>query len=79
MDYLTKTELAKRWSWGLIDRFCPECDKEVKNPHHKNAKPIQLYNMHRIRLIESTHVFRIEWDKMKKRKKIINMLQNIKS
>ena len=61
-QYLTKSELAERWSWSLIERFYPICDK-------------QLYNIHRIRLSESSNTFRIELDKALKRKKAIRELK----
>lgn len=83
-QYLTKTELADRWSWSLIERFYPNCDKTEPNPKNNRYAPMQLYNIHRIRLIEHSHVFRIEWEVVLKRKKALRELKmkkkrNIKS
>ena len=83
-QYLTKSELAERWSWSLIERFYPNCDKTEPNPRHKRGAPMQLYNIRRIRLIEQSHVFRIEREAVLKRKKALRELKmkkkhNIKS
>ena len=67
-QYLTKSELAERWSWSLIERFYPTCDKTMPNPKHKRGADMQLYNIHRVRQIEQSHTFRIEWEKVLKRK-----------
>ena len=67
-QYITKTELAKRWSLALIERFFPIPSKEEVNPIKPRYAPMQLYNIHDVHSIESTHVFRIEWEKTIKRK-----------
>jgi len=67
-QYLTKTELAKRWSLGLIERFFPIPSKEEINPIKPRYAPMQLYNIHQVRMIEASHVFRIELEKTIKRK-----------
>ena len=78
-QYLTKSELADRWSWSLVDRFYPICEKTLPNPQNKRDAPIQLYNIHRIKLIEFLHVFRIELDKSLRRKKAIKELKLMES
>ena len=67
-QYLTKTELAKRWSLGLIDRFFPIPSKEEINPIKPRYAPMQLYNIHQVRMIEASHAFRVELEKTIKRK-----------
>ena len=74
-QYLTKSELADRWSWSLVERFYPICDRTMPNLQNKRNAPIQLYNIHRIRLIESSNVFRRELDKSLRRKKAIKELK----
>ena len=77
-QYLTKTELAKRWSLGLIDRFFPIPSKEEINPIKPRYAPMQLYNIHDVRKIESSHVFRIEWEKTIKRKIALKEMKKMK-
>jgi hypothetical protein len=77
-QYLTKTELAKRWSLGLIERFFPTPSKEGVNPIKPRYAPMQLYNIHDVRKIESSHVFRIEWEKTIKRKIALKEMKKLK-
>lgn len=70
-QYLTRSELTKRWSWELIERFFPTCSKTVPDPHGKNGTLKELYDIHQVRLTESTHTFMRENEKYKRRVKAI--------
>ena len=63
-QYLTKTELAKRWSQNLIDMYFPEPTMEKSNPHHKRGAPMQLYDIGKVMRIESTQSFKEDFEKV---------------
>ena len=67
-QYLTKTELAKRWSNGLIEKHFPFCSLEKPNPKYIGGSPMQLYDLGRVRYIESTYAFKADCQKVLKRK-----------
>lgn len=68
MDYIDKSKLSKRWSPKLIEQFFPLCTKEMVNPHYRHATPMQLYDMNKVRSIESRNTFKAEYVKALKRK-----------
>ena len=67
-QYLTKTELAKRWSNSLIDSYFPICSLERPNPQYRGGSPMQLYDLGKVRHIESTDAFKADYQKVLKRK-----------
>ena len=70
-QYLTRSELTKRWSWELIERFFPTCSRTVPDPHGEIGAMQELYDVHQVRLTESTHTFKREQEKYKRRVKAI--------
>ena len=67
-DYFNKTELSKRWSLKLIEKYYPMCSKVKVNPHYKCAPPMQLYDISKVKMIESTDDFKADYEKTAKRK-----------
>ena len=67
-QYLTKTELTRRWSQNLIDFYFSVPTMEKPNPRHKRGAPMQLYDIGRIRYIESTQAFQDDYEQVYKRK-----------
>ena len=67
-QYLTKTELAKRWSQSLIDLYFPKPTLEKTNPHHKRGSPMLLYDIGKVIRIESTQSFKEDLEKVYKHK-----------
>lgn len=67
-QYLTKTELCKRWSQSLIDKYFPICSEEKPNPQYKCGSPMQLYDIAKVRYIESKDAFKEDLKKVLKRK-----------
>jgi len=67
-QYLTKTELAKRWSNSLIDSYFPICSLERPNPQYRGGSPMQLYDLGKVRHIESSDAFKADYQKVLKRK-----------
>lgn len=78
-QYLTRSELTKRWSWELIERFFPTCSKTVPDPHDENGTMLELYDVHQVRLTESTHIFMREKDKIIRRMKAIREYKKLMS
>lgn len=78
-QYFTRSELTKRWSWELIERFFPTCSKTVPDPHDENGAMLELYDVHQVRLTESTHTFMIEKDKYRRRMKAIREYKKLMS
>ena len=60
-QYLTKTELTKRWSKALVEGFFPNPTDIRANPKHKRGAPMQLYDIRRVKFIESLEVFKELW------------------
>ena len=60
-QYFTKTELTKRWTKALIERFFPYPTEIRANPRHKRGAPMQLYDIRRVKFIESLEVFKELW------------------
>ena len=67
-DFYNKSELSKRWSLTLIEKYFPKCSKEKENPYYKCAPPMQLYDVSKVRKIESTDEFKADYEKTAKRK-----------
>lgn len=67
-QYLTKTELTRRWSQSLIDLYFPEPTLEKPNPHHKRGSPMLLYDIGKVMRIESTQSFKEDFEKVYKHK-----------
>ena len=67
-QYLTKTELCKRWSQSLIDKYFPICSEEKPNPQYLCGSPMQLYDVAEVRYIESKDAFKEDLKKVLKRK-----------
>lgn len=70
-QYLTRAELTKRWSCEFIERFFPTCSKTVNDNHGEHGFPLELYDIHQVRLTESTHTFMREKEKYWRRVKAI--------
>lgn len=68
MEYLTKTELAQRWSQSLIDKYFPICSEERPNPQYLCGSHMQLYDIAEVRYIESKDDFKKDLEKVYKRK-----------
>ena len=56
-QYLTKTELVQRWNRELVDSYFPFCSKEMPNPKNSRYPMMQLYDINRVRRIESMPFF----------------------
>lgn len=69
-QYLTKTELAKRWSMSLINKYYPQCDKEKPNPYYWRGSPMQLYDVNKVAQIESKESFKADLEKAIRKKEI---------
>ena len=67
-NFYTKSELSKRWSLTLIEKYFPKCSKVKVNPHYKCASPMQLYDISKVKMIESTDDFKADYEKTAKRK-----------
>ncbi len=68
MQYLTKTKLAERWSNSLIKKYFPQCSLERPNPQYKCGSQMQLYEVGKVRYIESTDAFKADFQKVIKHK-----------
>lgn len=64
MEFYTKSELANRWSQSLIDKYFPQCSKELPNPRYLTSSPMQLYDVAQVRCIESTDSFKEDYRKV---------------
>ncbi len=67
-NYITKSDLAKRCSLSLIDKYCPFCDEEKPNPHYINSAPMQLYDINHIHYIEKQDDFLEDYRKLLNRR-----------
>lgn len=67
-QYLTKTELKKRWSKNLVDYYYPTCSELRDNPKNKRYANMRLYDMNRVRRIESTAAFREDYMRLLERR-----------
>ena len=74
MQYLTKTELTKRWSRDLVEGYFPFPSEMRDNPRHPRGAPMQLYDISKIRFIESLEPFKKEWRIVleRRRKRLLN-------
>lgn len=66
-QYYTKTELTRRWTKRLVDKFFPQCSEEVPNPRNKKT-PIKLYDVNKVNLIETLDSFKPKWEKLQQRR-----------
>lgn len=67
-QYITKTDLATRWSNSLIEKYYPQCSEERINPHNIHGSHMLLYNIGKVRYIESKDDFKADYQKVLKRK-----------
>ena len=67
-QYITKTDLATMWSNSLIEKYYPQCSDERINPHYRYGSPMQLYDVGKVRYIESRDDFKADYKKVLKRK-----------
>ena len=66
---ITKGALKERgWTEGMIVKFYPKPDEEVRNPRYKRSSPMKLYREERVVAIEGTEEFTREKDKSSIRK-----------
>lgn len=68
MTYLTKTQLIKRWSSSLVERYFPCPTLTKKNPMHKRGAPMCLYDFNVVKSIESQKYFKQEWIELLKKR-----------
>ena len=66
--YFTKSELAKRWSLKLIEKYFPLCSQRKPSPYYKSGSPMQLYDVNKVAKIESTEAFKADYKATSKRK-----------
>ena len=64
MQYLTKTQLTKRWSRDLVEGYFPFPSEMRDNPRHPRGAPMQLYDINQIKKIERRKTFKAEFDKV---------------
>lgn len=69
-EYINKKSLIETrfWTEGLIKKFLAKPDKEMPNPYYKKAANVQLFLLKKVNKIEATESFRVEMEKVKKRK-----------
>ena len=56
-QYLTRTELIRRWNRELVDSYFPQCSKVLPNPKSKRYPNMQLYDIYKVRRIEAMPFF----------------------
>jgi len=56
-QYLTRTELIRRWNRELVDSYFPQCSKVLPNPRNKRYPKMQLYDIYTVRRIEAMPFF----------------------
>ena len=78
MPYLTKTELIRRWSKDLVDFYFPIPTEIKLNPINSRYAEMQLYDINRIRYIESLEPFKEEWRKVLESRKQRLMKRQLK-
>ena len=71
--------MTKRWSWELIERFFPTCSRTVPDSHGEIGAMQELYDVHQVRLTESTHTFKREQEKYKRRVKALREYKKMMS
>jgi hypothetical protein len=78
MQYLTKTQLTKRWSRDLVDFYFPTPSEIKVNPINSRYTEMQLYDVYRIMEIEHLETFKKDWRKVLERryKRLINKQLN---
>jgi len=68
-DYICKSELlARGWTDSLIRDFYPHHDKEKTNPHYRNATPMKLYRLSKVKVAEMSDKFKERLKGAEKRK-----------
>ena len=68
MQYLTKSQLTKRWSRDLVDFYFPIPSETKQNPINKRYAEMQLYDVYEIMQIEHMETFKKEWRKVLERR-----------
>lgn len=68
MVYKITVKLRFGWTESLINRFMPEPDRYVDNPHYRCAPMACLYSVKRIKRIEKTKKFRSAMEIVQKRR-----------
>ena len=58
-QYITKTDLATRWSNSLIEKYYPQCSEKRVNSHHKRASPMQLYDVGKVDILNPEMISRL--------------------
>lgn len=78
MQYLTKTQLTKRWSRDLVDFYFPTPSEIRVNPINNRYAEMQLYDVYRIMEIEHLETFKKDWRKVLERryKRLMNKQLN---
>ena len=74
--FYTKTQLAKRWSLSLIEKYYPQCDEIRSNPHYRCAAPMQLFYKKEVKRIESTDEFKADMEHILKAKEVAKARAN---
>jgi len=67
-QYYSKTELARRWSMSLVNKYYPQCDEKRVNPFYRHSYPMQLYDVNKVAHIESLGAFKADLKITNKRK-----------
>jgi hypothetical protein len=66
---ITLSELRKRgWTDSLVERFLPECQATMTNPHYKTGPRIKLYVVARVQAIEASAAFQAAAERAKPRR-----------
>ena len=78
MQYLTKTQLTKRWSRDLVDFYFPIPSDIKVNPKNSRYAEMQLCDVYRIMEIEHLETFKKDWRKVLERryKRLMNKQLN---
>ena len=69
MQYLTKTQLIKRWSKDLVDFYFPIPTEIKQNPINSRYAEMQLYDVYKVMMIEHTDIFKEDMRKVLERRK----------
>jgi hypothetical protein len=66
---ITLAQLRKRgWTESLVERFLPECQATMSNPHYKTGPRIKLYAVTRVEAIEARVEFQAVAERAKPRR-----------
>lgn len=69
-EFIVKSDLKSKRNWtdGLIKKFLPTPDLTKVNPIYKSGHPMCLYDLNKVIKIESSELFVVEYEKLKRRK-----------